>query len=158
MTGDRPPIDGDRAAINTRSLAAVTNAPGRRLDGRTTVGRRVRDLYRALTERLGSPADILTQADILALVELKIAAEMARARLLESGSNKDNYNVVRIENLVRRAEIRVGLVQAKGAKPEPMDIGASLAALGYKPPRASKDDDEVDELADDDDLDEDDEQ
>ena len=141
MPTDRPATDGSSSPMDSRSLSAITNAPATRLNGRTAVGRRVRDLFKALAERLGSPADIVTQADILALAELKTAAEVARARLLEGGggADRDSNNLVRLENLVRRAEARLGLVPNAGQS-EPTDIRALLGARGYEPPA---DDDEL---------------
>lgn len=68
-------------------------------------------------KRLGDPADIVVQADVMALVELKAAAETARVRLLK-GESSDTNGLVRLENLVRRAEARVGLEPATTAKEE----------------------------------------
>jgi hypothetical protein len=70
--------------------------------------------------RLNQPADIMVQADIMALVELKVAAEAARLRLLE-GKDQNTNGLVRLENLVRRAEARVGLEPGAGAKVDPPD-------------------------------------
>lgn len=67
--------------------------------------------------RLGDPTDIVVQADVLALTELKVAAETARVRLLE-GASSDTNGLVRLENLVRRAEARVGLEPATATKEE----------------------------------------
>ena len=67
--------------------------------------------------RLGNPSDIVVQADIMALAELKAAAETARVRLL-NGESQDTNGLVRLENLVRRAEARVGLEPATAAKEE----------------------------------------
>jgi hypothetical protein len=117
LTSDQAGINGgspaDRSKITGRSPAgfrsAVTRSPAGRLDGRSSTGKRVRDLYDALLVRLKQPADIMVQADIMALVELKVAAEAARLRLLE-GKDQNTNGLVRLENLVRRAEARVGLV------------------------------------------------
>jgi hypothetical protein len=112
MPLDQPGITGRSAADNGRSRSdyrsSVTRSPAGRLDGRSAAGKRVRDLYRALMTRLNEPADIVTQADIMALAELKVAAEVARVRLLEK--DQSSNECVRLENLVRRAEARVGLV------------------------------------------------
>lgn len=69
--------------------------------------------------RLGDPADIVAQADIMALAELKVAAEVARVRLLEK--DQSSNECVRLENLVRRAEARVGLEPGAATKTEPGD-------------------------------------
>lgn len=124
-SADRPAIDGrllpDRSPIAARSTidfrSAITSAPAARLDGRSAIGRRVADLFRALMTRLGDPTDIVVQADVMALAELKAAAETARVRLLQ-GESSDTNGLVRLENLVRRAEARVGLEPASAAKDE----------------------------------------
>jgi hypothetical protein len=100
--------------------SAVTARPEARLDGNSAVGRRVRDLYRGLMERLNNPADITIQSDILALAELKAIGEAARLRLLE-GRDQNTNGLVRVENLTRRAEARVGLEPGAGARTEPLD-------------------------------------
>jgi hypothetical protein len=99
--------------------SAITARPEARLDGNSPVGRRVRDLFRALMERLGNPTDVIIVADVLALAELKAAAEVARVRLLEKGQNSNEC--VRLENLTRRAEARVGLELGAGAKVDAPD-------------------------------------
>jgi hypothetical protein len=120
---DEEPIT-DQSQGNYRS--AVTRAPASRVNGRTAVGRRVRDLFGALMARLGQPSDVIVQADVLALAELKAAAEVARLRLLE-GDERNSNEIVRLENLVRRAEARVGL--AAGAAGKPDDDGTSWRDL-----------------------------
>jgi hypothetical protein len=123
---DRPAIDSesltDRVSITGRSTpdyrSAITSSPAARLDGRSAIGRRVADLFKALMTRLGNPVDIVIQADITALAELKAAAETARVRLLK-GESQDTNGLVRLENLVRRAEARVGLEPATAVKEEP---------------------------------------
>jgi hypothetical protein len=115
MPSDQPGIDGQSAAINGRSppnyRSSTTRSPTGRLDGRSAAGKRVRDLFNGLMERLGHPPDIVMQADILALAELKVAAEASRKRLLE-GQDPSANNTVRLENMIRRSEIRVGLAPA----------------------------------------------
>jgi hypothetical protein len=63
--------------------------------------------------RLNEPEDVLVQADILAWAELKTAAEVARAELLE-GKGRSSNESVRLENLTRRAAISVGLESTVG--------------------------------------------
>jgi hypothetical protein len=100
--------------------SSVTNRPDARLDGNSAVGRRVRDLFKAVMTRLDNPTDPMIVADCLALVELKAAAEVARAALLEGKVSSSN-ELVRLENLVRRAEARVGLEPGAATKSEPGD-------------------------------------
>lgn len=128
MTSNETPIDAGSASNNPRSTrdhrSAITGAPAARIDGRSAIGRRIRDLYAALMSRLDQPADIVVQADVLALAELKCAAEVARQRLLEGGERNSN-EIVRLENLVRRAEARVGLLPG-GAERPPETLEAYL--------------------------------
>jgi hypothetical protein len=116
---DAEPMPNGTATTRQRTAShrsAVTSRPSARLDGNSPVGRRVRDLYKALSARLGDPADIVIQANILAWAELKAAAEVARARLLEGGSNSNE--LVRIENLCRRAAASVGLEPGSSSEPD----------------------------------------
>jgi hypothetical protein len=117
MTSEPTPNDGELAANVSPATprqtsgfrSAVTARPERRLNGNSPAGRRVRDLYAGLMQRLEAPTDITIQAAVLALSELLTAAENARANLL-NGKVSSSNELVRLENLVRRAEIRVGLV------------------------------------------------
>jgi hypothetical protein len=118
---DQPPIKGqprsDEASITPRSRAAISNRPEARLDGRSAAGKRVRDLYAALLKRLGDPVgDIVLQGAVLALAELLTMAEAARLRVLE-GKDQSSNECVRLENLVRRAEARVGLAPGSADRP-----------------------------------------
>lgn len=127
MTTEPSSIEGEATANVTPTTlrqtsgfrSAVTARPERRLNGNSPAGRRVRDLFQALMTRLGTPTDLIV-ADCLALVELKTGAEIARANLL-TGKVSSSNELVRLENLVRRAEARVGLEPGAGAKVEPGD-------------------------------------
>ena len=133
MMPDQPGIAADGASIEGRLRpdwrSAITSAPATRLDGRSAVGRRVRDLYRALMVRLNEPADIVVQADVLAWAELKAAAEVARADLL-GGTGRSSNECVRLENLTRRAAATVGLEPgaAEVEKQSLDDLFAEIAA------------------------------
>jgi hypothetical protein len=128
MTTELTPKDAEPKPIDTPTTSrpatayrsSVTTRPDARLDGNSAVGRRVRDLFRAVMTRLGNPTDPMIVADCLALVELKAAAEVARAALLEGKVSSSN-ELVRLENLVRRAEARVGLEPGAATKTEPAD-------------------------------------
>jgi hypothetical protein len=100
----------NRTAIALRSptsRAAVTNDPLVRADGRTSQGRRIRDLFRGWHLALGHPSDATVQAAILAASELTVAAETARAALL--AGTGDVEQVVRLENLAARSVRRLGI-------------------------------------------------
>jgi hypothetical protein len=88
-----------RSATTTDPLAARTN-------GHTAQGKRIRDLYRALTQRIGDPTDVLAQADVLRAAELRVAAEELRAKVLH-GEPCEPDALVRLENLANRAERRL---------------------------------------------------
>jgi hypothetical protein len=139
--GNRMPKETPKAPKRTSGYrSAITSRPEARLDGNSLVGRRTRDLYRGLMKRMGAPDDIIVQTSVLAWAELVTASEVARARLLE-GDTKGSTEVVRLENLTRRAAISVGLESAIG-EAAPLTMADRLAALGYAPP--SDDDDETD--------------
>jgi hypothetical protein len=96
------------ASVPLTSRAALTNDPLRaRADGRTPQGRRIRDLFRAYSSAMGSPSDPATQAAILAAAELVVAAERARAKVLDDGG--DVEQLIRLENLAARATRRLGV-------------------------------------------------
>jgi hypothetical protein len=128
MTAEPTSNDGESGASVTQSTprqtsgyrSAVTARPDRRLNGNSPAGRRVRDLFAGLMTRLNSPTDITVQAAVLALAELVTAAENARAHLLEGKVSSSN-ELVRLENLVRRAEIRVGLVPGAATAADEVD-------------------------------------
>jgi hypothetical protein len=121
---DQPGIPAGSGSTSAPSRSnyrsAVTRSPAGRIDGRSAAGKRVRDLFRGLMERLDNPADIVMQADILALAELKVAAEASRKRLLE-GHDQSANNTVRLENMIRRSEVRVGLVPGATSAGEETD-------------------------------------
>jgi len=100
--------------------SALTARPEARLNGNSPVGRRVRDLFKALMTRLGDPVDVVVVADVLAWAELKAAAEVARADLLE-GKGRSSNECVRLENLVRRAAASVGLEPTAGSSDSDSD-------------------------------------
>jgi hypothetical protein len=128
MTTEPTSIEGEATANVTPTTprqtsgfrSAVTARPEARLNGNSPAGRRIRDLYRGLMARLSEPADVTVQAAVLALAELLTAAENARANLL-TGKVSSSNELVRLENLVRRAEIRVGLVPGAAAAGEEAD-------------------------------------
>ena len=97
-------------AINgkpTHNRAATTNDPMRaRTNGRTSAGRRVRDLFTAYLAAMGRIDDI-ARAQALAAAELTAAAENARTKLL--AGQGDIEQIVRLENLANRAVRRLGI-------------------------------------------------
>jgi hypothetical protein len=63
---------------------------------------------------LSNPDDALVQANVLAAVELRVAAEHARARLL--GGEGDADEVVRLEGAAARAERKLNLNERREHK------------------------------------------
>jgi hypothetical protein len=108
-----------------RQRSATTNDPlSTRTDRNTAAGRRIADLYRAYIAAMGDPTDTIHQANALAAAELKVAAEDARKRMLDGGGNADQ--LVRLENLVHRAERKLGS-QPGAAVPTPQTPAEYLA-------------------------------
>jgi len=114
-------------AINgkpTHNRSATTNNPMRaRTNGRTSAGRRVRDLYKAYLAAMGR-ADDVGRAQALAAAELMVAAENARTKLL--AGQGDIEQIVRLENLANRALRRLDL--GAGAAPPPLTMRERLIA------------------------------
>jgi hypothetical protein len=76
----------------------------------TALGKRLRDLANAYAERLGGwPAlSVSTAADVKRATELKVAAEVARADML-NGVPTDMLALVRLEGVAARAVRQLGL-------------------------------------------------
>jgi hypothetical protein len=108
-------------AINgkpTHNRAATTNDPMRaRTNGRTSAGRRVRDLFTAYLVATGRTDDI-ARAQALAAAELTAAAENARTKLL--AGDGDIEQIVRLENLANRAVRRLGIKPGAAAPYVPL--------------------------------------
>jgi hypothetical protein len=91
-----------RSAMSNRPMAVRTN-------GNTKQGRRVGDLYRAFLARIGNPDDLVAQANCLAAAELTAACEACRSQVLADDAADDAADrLVRLENLARRAEAKLG--------------------------------------------------
>jgi hypothetical protein len=103
-----------RPATTRRSLtnrARATNQPTRMcISGRTSLGRRVRDLAESFAQRLGGwPALSDGQAAaVRQAAELACLAEQARAEALRNGC-VDPVGLARLEGVAARAERRLGL-------------------------------------------------
>jgi hypothetical protein len=95
-----------------------------RASGRTSGGRRVRDLYRAYLAGVSNPDDAC-RAQVLAAAELMVAAENARAELLAGAA--DIEQIVRLENLANRAVKRLGLKPTAASQPSLSEYLAAKA-------------------------------
>jgi hypothetical protein len=123
-TAPMPPRQ--RSAVEGKSLtnrSAITNDPMRaRASGRTSGGRRVRDLYRCYLAGMSNPDDAC-RAQVLAAAELVVAAENARAELL--AGRGDIEQIVRLENLATRAVRRLGSKRTEAPQPSIRDVLAA---------------------------------
>jgi hypothetical protein len=118
MPSDRTPIAGtspaDRTPVVPRSRAnrsATTNNPAMR-HGRSTEGRRVRDLYSSYLSALSNPVDPATQALALSAAEAVVVCEVARRDLLGNMTAAGAELLVRLENTANRSLKRIGLAKA----------------------------------------------
>jgi hypothetical protein len=129
-TAPMPPRQ--RSAVEGKSLtnrSATTNDPMRaRASGRTSGGRRVRDLYRCYLAGMNNPDDAC-RAQVLAAAELTVAAENARAELL--AGQGDIEQIVRLENLANRAVKRLG---KRTEAPQGPTLAEHLAKLARERP------------------------
>jgi hypothetical protein len=152
MPENDPGITGGSASNKGRSpsdySSIITRSPASRLNGRSAAGKRVKDLFKAVMTRLGDPYDdVIVVSNALAWSELKAASEIARARLLE-GDTKSSSEVVRIENLTRRAAITIGLERVAGVDTAPLSMADRLADLGFALPSDDDDENDIDDVED----------
>jgi hypothetical protein len=117
------------------SRSRVTNRPQKMaIDGRTELGRRVRDLAESFAQQLGG-WPVLTDmqaAGVRRAAELGALAEQSRRDALRGGS-VDPIALSRIEGVADRAVRRLGLPSAAGKAAAPPDLKAYLAALPKEP-------------------------
>jgi len=110
LSSDRPASDARRAR------SRVTNSAGHvaGIDGRSPLGRRIRDLFKAFRSRLDAAAvDDVTAAKIKTAAETRAIAEEARAMFLR-GETVSLEDIVRLENQAARAERALGLGSVNG--------------------------------------------
>jgi hypothetical protein len=132
---DRSPLKTNRSATTNNPLASRANA-------RTPRGRRVRDLFRALVDRLPE-RDPVAEAQALKIAELTVLAEAARAKAAELvdqiAADKDSIRAfATMVNAVTRAEgtARRAMIDFKGtvaAKPPMTLLQRKLAQEGKLP-------------------------
>jgi hypothetical protein len=108
------------ASTSPRQRSRLTNRPlAVRASPRTSQGRRIRDLFGAIMSRLNKPDDALVQAAALRVAELQVIGEQVRAEML-AGKTYDAVlggELVRIENMVRRAKLEVDELIAEANRP-----------------------------------------
>jgi hypothetical protein len=129
---DRSPKTTNRSAMTNDPLAGRANS-------RTARGRRVRDLYRALVERLPE-RDAVVEAQALKIAELMSLAEAARAKAADLvdqvAADKASISAfATMINAITRAEgtARRAMIDFKGnvaAKPKPTLMQQKLRAEG----------------------------
>ncbi len=108
----------------SKARSKITNDPVRGL-GQSAEARRVRDLYRSYLVQLGNPADVATQAMIIATAQQVVIAENARRDHLAGKADLDS--VIRAENMSARALRRLGLNKPAAAPRE--DFAAEMLRL-----------------------------
>jgi hypothetical protein len=114
----------------------VTNDPMARHRGKSADARRVRDLYLSYMGDLGNPVNAAVQARVAKAAELVVAAEIARAKLIEGGG--DANQLVRLENLADRAVRSLGILKANAAPAHvPLRDRLSAEARPAEPPALS---------------------
>jgi hypothetical protein len=91
--------------------AKITNKPLSKWDGNTAIGRRVRDLFRAIAKAAGDPVDVVSQTNILAIAETIAAIETQRAKAVK-GEDVDLAVLTRMQNAVSREIKRLGIRSA----------------------------------------------
>jgi hypothetical protein len=104
-------MHADAPAISSGSDAGSTSIKRRkRVDGRTSAARRVKQLVVGYSARLGTvAADPTVSADILRLAETEVLCEDRRAAALRR-EPVDLAALNRLENTARRLRISLGLV------------------------------------------------
>jgi hypothetical protein len=117
MTTDRTVFAGqrhpDRSQVAPRSRAnnsaSATNSPLSRWSGKSSTGRRCRDLFKGYMRALGDPPDEPTRALVIAASEAVVLAELARQECLAGMTGLNAELTIRFENTAARALRRLGL-------------------------------------------------
>jgi hypothetical protein len=107
-TASQHPVTTRRSLTNR---ARATNQPTRMcISGRTSLGRRMKDLAEGYAQRLGgwSALTVGQAAAVRQAAELACLAEQARADALRNGC-VDPVGLARLEGVAARAERRLGL-------------------------------------------------
>jgi hypothetical protein len=86
------------------------------INRRTAKGREIRDLYRSRMAAIEREPDATLQAAVRRAVELQLLTEQFRAGML-AGGKFDAEQMVRVENMLSRAERHVAELIAKMPKP-----------------------------------------
>jgi hypothetical protein len=103
----------------TATRSRVTNNPNAAsgLDGRSSLARRFRDIFQNFLNTIGRPLDEQELAEVRRCAELSLICEEARAALMRSsGSAADLNSLLKLENVLARAERRLRF-QPGPAKP-----------------------------------------
>jgi hypothetical protein len=120
-SGDRPAFDGGSLS-NPKSLAERANRPLAGLDLRTKKGRLIRDLYRNRMAAFDdeTAGDLTVQLAVRRVVELQVIGDGLRSEMLAAPAYDKalGEELVRVENLVRRAEAELAELIADVTKEE----------------------------------------
>jgi hypothetical protein len=124
----------DTGPSRPRSAVAAGRLPqGWRLDGRTYVARRIRELTAGLLAELGGNASPLLAVRVRRVAELTAAAEVLRNRALK-GESIDIDKLTKLESETRRAERALGIKIEPGKSAAPT-LAEYLAAKHDKSTR-----------------------
>jgi hypothetical protein len=128
MTSRTPQGPLEKASKTPRRSRTTNDPIKARHKATTSRGLRVRDLFRSFMTRL-DPSDVVAQAAALRAAELTATAEDIRERIT-AGDFELAEQLVRVENLVDRAERRLARIDdAKAKRPYSIeDIQAAIDA------------------------------
>jgi hypothetical protein len=121
MPADSTTIAGQSDADIGRLVADTRPTPSRvptgRLDGRTKLARRTKQLERAFIAELGGDLSDARLAAVRRAADLLSIAEQVRSRWMAGDLGVSTTDIVRVEGTARRALIDLNLPLASGVRP-----------------------------------------
>jgi hypothetical protein len=121
----------------------MTEIQPRRLDRRTKLARRSRQLEKAFTAELGGNLSEARLAAVRRAAELFAIAERVRSRWMAGDLAVSGTDIVRMEGTARRALIDLNLPASSGVRPgESFDDIMARAAMGDEDEDDVRDDDD----------------
>lgn len=118
---DRPPIVAESLA-DTKALCERVKNPLAGINLRTKRGRLLREIYRtrmAVFDDADVAADMTIQLAVRRVAELQVIGDSLRGEIIAAPQFdvKLSKELVRIENLIRRAEVELAELIAEATKP-----------------------------------------
>lgn len=95
-----------------------------KVDGRSVIARRYRDLVTAYTEQLGGELTTWQAVKVSQLAGLTVRAEQLQTQIATGDPDFDDDALVRVENALRRSAAELGLDRPQDTKP---DLNSYLA-------------------------------